>query len=268
METSKMILLKKNMKNLLFLLFLSFIIKINAQNSDVIGDISYHHTINNNNEIIEQNYNLIFNRTASYYEEIVAGKLEKGEVVQEDGTIFIKTRGSKLPQYYLNKLDGGFYFDEIFYDTHLFVKDSIDHKWNLTNETKKINGFICEKANGKFRGREFTAWFTNDIKTPFGPWKLFGLPGLIIEAYDNNGFIKISATNIIINSTLIENKQIPQINLDGAISLNKYFLKKLKLEEMFLEKLNSRMPKGSKPIKIDRNCKDCGKELEDYNAKN
>ena len=58
--------------------------------------------------------------------------------------------------------------------------------WKISKETKKIGKFNCKKATANFRGRNYTAWFTIDIPLPFGPWKLQGLPGLILEAYDTN----------------------------------------------------------------------------------
>ena len=58
--------------------------------------------------------------------------------------------------------------------------------WKLTNESKKIGIFKCFKAIGTFRGRDYTAWYTNEIPLPYGPWKLQGLPGLILEAYNSN----------------------------------------------------------------------------------
>ena len=76
-------------------------------------------------------------------------------------------------------------FAAIKFDT-LFVKDKARIiSWELLNETKNINSFNCQKARGNFRGRIYTVWFTNDIPVSLGPWKLNGLPGLILEATDS-----------------------------------------------------------------------------------
>jgi len=58
--------------------------------------------------------------------------------------------------------------------------------WVITQETKVIKGFPCQKATCKFRGRNYEAWFCSQIPYSNGPWKLGGLPGLILEAYDVN----------------------------------------------------------------------------------
>lgn len=69
-----------------------------------------------------------------------------------------------------------------------YVKEKKAHiDWKLSNESKKIGTFECQKATATFRGREYTAWYTNEIPLPYGPWKLQGLPGLILEAYDKDG---------------------------------------------------------------------------------
>jgi len=52
-------------------------------------------------------------------------------------------------------------------------------KWQLTQESKKINGYTSYKAtrtNGKV-----IAWYTPEIPVNFGPKGEYGLPGLILE---------------------------------------------------------------------------------------
>jgi GLPGLI family protein len=62
--------------------------------------------------------------------------------------------------------------------------------WSILSETKNIEGYQCQKAKGDFHGRNFIVWFTNELPFKTGPWKLTGLPGLIIEALDSTKRIK------------------------------------------------------------------------------
>ncbi len=58
--------------------------------------------------------------------------------------------------------------------------------WEILDETKDIIGYECIKAVSADRGRRWTVWFTPEIPIQEGPWKLCGLPGLILEAEDNH----------------------------------------------------------------------------------
>jgi GLPGLI family protein len=83
----------------------------------------------------------------------------------------------------------------------LYLKEKTPKiNWSIKDSTKNIGNYNVQKATATFRGRDYTAWFTPEIPVPFGPWKLHGLPGLILQAYDSSGSIYFSATNISLNS--------------------------------------------------------------------
>ena len=58
--------------------------------------------------------------------------------------------------------------------------------WQLHDATKEISGFVCNRATTDFGGRSYEAWYTLDIPTNIGPWKLHGLPGVIVSVEDAN----------------------------------------------------------------------------------
>ena len=64
-------------------------------------------------------------------------------------------------------------------------EDSLDAQdWEVCDSIKTVLGYRCEMAKADYHGRSWIAWFTCDIPVSNGPWKLGGLPGLILEAYD------------------------------------------------------------------------------------
>ena len=54
--------------------------------------------------------------------------------------------------------------------------------WTLTDDTLTIGGYLCQTATCKFRGVEWHVCYTEEIPSSAGPWRLRGLPGLIVKA--------------------------------------------------------------------------------------
>lgn len=61
-----------------------------------------------------------------------------------------------------------------------------DLGWTPEEGDSVVCGYDCKKASATLRGRKWTVWYTVDIPAQDGPWKLYGLPGLILRAADED----------------------------------------------------------------------------------
>lgn len=72
-----------------------------------------------------------------------------------------------------------------------------DLGWVIHNDsTMEIGGYHCIMAECNLCGWEVKAWFAPEIPVPCGPWRLWGLPGLILKAYSSDGDIDIQMTSL------------------------------------------------------------------------
>lgn len=78
----------------------------------------------------------------------------------------------------------------------IYEEDWEKPEWEITDETKDILGYECFKAITEYRGRKWIAWFTPEIPLQEGPWKLCGLPGLILEANDSGDYYHFTANGL------------------------------------------------------------------------
>ena len=73
-------------------------------------------------------------------------------------------------------------------DRLVYAESKHQFDWQIEQETKTIEGFTVQKAITSFTGRAYTAWFTTEIPISDGPYKFNGLPGLILEITDTQGY--------------------------------------------------------------------------------
>ena len=69
-------------------------------------------------------------------------------------------------------------------------------QWEITDSAKTVLGYECVMATANYHGRDWTVWFAPDIPLQEGPWKICGLPGLILEASESTGQHSFVATGL------------------------------------------------------------------------
>jgi len=135
-----------------------------------------------------EDYFLYVNENSSLYRREVEESSEETRFVQGDGNraeIDINSIIGKTAALFHSKNN------DLQVNTHRVgsvmyqVRNTMpDLKWEFREERKTIDGFNVQLATTHFGGRVYEAWFTTEIPLSFGPWKLQGLPGLILEAKD------------------------------------------------------------------------------------
>lgn len=131
------------------------------------------------------------------------------------GTTFESTARGETAKLYKNRQDK----EVIITDradgaqSYKCTEKNSSQQWNITSDTLTVLGYLCQKATANFRGRNYEAWFAPEIPTNDGPWKLFGLPGLILKANDSENLftfeiIGLEQLQTPVNITMAEEEYI------------------------------------------------------------
>lgn len=130
------------------------------------------------------------------------------------------------PQGKMTVTDGLLMQDYIYEDT------LCAQNWVIQDSSKLILGHECQKAVCQYRGHCWTAWFAMDIPITDGPWKLCGLPGLIMEATseDNShafkllGLERVSKEPIVFSKTYVGNNKFEKTTFEKFLKEQYIFL--------------------------------------------
>ena len=118
------------------------------------------------------------------------------------------------------------YADYILQD-RVGYKETKPFDWKVSSETQKIGEYNTQKATTEFGGRKWIAWFATDLPFQDGPYKFYGLPGLIVKIEDD-------AKNY-------------SWELKGNKKMDNYD------EESYTEKLMKQFGTGKNKLDVDRN---------------
>lgn len=172
------------------------------------------------------------------------GKFYDYSSYQTDSVTQSSCDDSTINSYKLREQRNAFFFDQVVYqnspkgkmttqsvitpNNYNYEEYRYPVKWTMKEGEDTICGYSCRIAQGQYGGRTWIVKYAPEIPTQNGPWKLAGLPGLILDATDTEGIHHFS-TITFRRSTL---KIIP-LNNSGRISTSreKFIQAKNKFEE-------------------------------------
>ena len=149
-----------------------------------------------------ENMILIIGKNASQFTSY--DKITQDEIAQKSIEEQIKNNGGlnnihlTLPnrksvtqdEYYYFAKENSLFLKERVINFYLIEEPPYTIDWKITNDTMSFSGIHCQKATSQFKGRNWNAWFATELPFQSGPWKLHGLPGLIIDAYDDTKTVR------------------------------------------------------------------------------
>lgn len=90
------------------------------------------------------------------------------------------------------------------------------HSWTICEGTDVVLDHQCFKAQVNYAGRDYVAWFTMEIPASIGPWKFYGLPGLILKVEDSEGLFRFEAIGVenLVDSYITIDDNLERTKLD------------------------------------------------------
>ncbi|PUV22455.1 GLPGLI family protein [Sphingobacterium athyrii] len=182
--------------SLSFLLSLTIQILFAQENSPAIAKVHYEFKHINDttqrDQFIRDETITYLNQQASYYTSYSTNRMQD-EVKKQmdapsfDGNITIQTRTTPLGASYLLDVNNNKMTELISVagDKFAIPQTYPAQEWEVLGDHKEIGGYSCQNAKTTFKGRTYEVWFTTELPFPYGPWKLHGLPGLILDARDS-----------------------------------------------------------------------------------
>ncbi len=127
------------------------------------------------------------------------------------------------------------YSDKVLQDNFIY-EEAPNFQWKILKEKKTIGEYKAQKATAKYGGKNWIAWFSNDIPFLDGPYKFYGLPGLIVQIEDEEDNI---------SWTLAGNKTVKNYKekslLDGGNNIKSIMVSKEKFKEIDTDYRNNPM---------------------------
>ena len=177
---------------------------------------------------IDKEQSMFFSEAPYLADSIMTADEEKGKKINFKAlpvdilTCFIQKK--------LSKKEVTYYSNEFIEHEYKYVEKPL-FNWKISDEAKDILGYKTYLATTNYAGRNYIAYYTPEIPVQEGPYKFFGLPGLILEVFDDKKDHHFLAIGI---------SKEKKINVDNQLSRRKFIetsKKSLLKSEKIIKKL-------------------------------
>lgn len=168
---------------------------------------------------------LLINKSGSKFYDIPALTIEDGSSARSPSLIFSSYSGVVF------QFENAIFKETRSLGKEMMVKDKLKDNWELHNETKMIDNYLCYKATstndidngqGKIFKHPVVAWYCPKLPYNYGPNGYSNLPGLILE---------LQVRNVLFG--------VKKIDLNSNLDFDAAFLKNVKT--ISLEELNKKL---------------------------
>ena len=222
-------------------MLLSIVESLLAQNIESLYECIYEYTVSGQDKNKE-----LFNDVGYCMLQIGSGigKFYDYSAYQTDSVKQANCNEQVINSYRLREQRNAFFFDQIIYQNnpkgkitaqsiitpnfYNYEENRYPVKWTIKEGDDTVCGYLCRIAQGEYGGRTWIVKYAPEIPTQNGPWKLTGLPGLILDAIDTEGTHHFSAVAFRTGAVAITS-----LNKKGSIttSRDKFIYAKNKFEE-------------------------------------
>jgi len=198
--------MNKGLKRIAIIVLFSLFSTLSAQ-YNAVHYVFMDYTVGVSGQEIVRDQFLLFNSDESYYLQPVSKRFNS---YNDLFTAYSRLESFLPIESIYSRIDNFkvFGIGRLQNEVPFYVDDLPKIEWEIQDSYKEILGYKARLATGFFRGRIYKVWFAAEIPYSLGPWKLRGLPGLILEAEDEDGFFKYIVKTILLNN---KEELIPKI---------------------------------------------------------
>jgi GLPGLI family protein len=164
-------------------------------------------------------HTLTFNGKSSLF-----SKADSGQKSNQD---LIQISSNQFKGFYFDVEEGYYYYVGFVVGKPFPVIDkdaATANNWQLLNEDgPDILGYSTKKAQLRFRGRNYYAFFAPDLPFNTGPFKFSGLPGTILEVFTDDNTHRFKALSVHLENNKFEiDNPYKNIKRERFISFHEY----------------------------------------------